>query len=246
MPNTAHTLGDLMSPTALAARRQKESDGAPCSCVPTSKSWVKCQRTVPKCIWIDLGAADGNTLQAFLNNQYGPVGNCPSSQWEAMLVEANPRFNKPLEDLSAKWQGMVHLYESTAAYMCPAETSFYLDTVTRDHNYWGSSLSKNAMDVKKSGLQMVTVPMVNLNQILYELTIPGDWVMVKMDIEGAEWDVLPCLALSPAASLVDRMFVEFHNQSMSLAGTDQATLDSAQQMLRLRGVDIPNYFSNTL
>merc|ERR1719291_1236610 len=54
------------------------------------------------------------------------------------------------------------------------------------------------------------------------MTIPGDWVMVKMDIEGAEWDILPCLALAPAASLVDRLFVEIHNQSMGSTGTGTA------------------------
>lgn len=233
--------------TNFAARvGQERKADAPCACQPHSGSWVKCQRTVPKCVWIDLGAADGNTLKAFLNNQYGPVGNCPSATWEAMLVEANPRFNPPLEEMSSRWPGMVRLFESTAAYMCPAQASFYLDTVTTDHNYWGSSLSSNAVDVQNSGLQKVTVPMVNLMQVLYENTIPGDWVMVKMDIEGAEWDILPCLALSPSAPLVDRLFVEFHNQSMGLVGTDQATLDAALQMLRLRGVDIPNYFSNTL
>jgi len=242
------TLGGLRPPAVhLAARLgQERKAGAPCACEPHSSSWVRCQRTVPKCVWIDLGAADGNTLKAFLNNQYGPVGNCPSAAWEAMLVEANPRFNAPLQEMASRWPGMVHLFESTAAYMCPAQTSFYLDTVTSDHNYWGSSLSANAVDVRNSGLQKVTVPMVNLMQVLYENTIPADWVMVKMDIEGAEWDILPCLALSPTAPLVDRLYVEFHNQSMGLVGTDQATMDAAQQMLRLRGVDIPSYFSNTL
>jgi len=214
--------------------------------VPSSSTWQPCQRTVPKCIWIDLGAADGNTLNAFLNNQYGPVANCPSGQWEALLVEANPRFNQELDKASAQHPGQVKLYESTAAYACEAQTTFYLDTVTHDHNYWGSSLSPNAQDVQNSGLQKVQVPMINLNQMLYENTIPGDWVMVKMDIEGAEWDIMPCLALSPHASLMDRLYVEFHPASQGLVGTYQVTMDVAQEMLKKRGVDIPRYFSNTL
>ncbi|CAK0885202.1 unnamed protein product [Prorocentrum cordatum] len=121
------TLGGLRPPAVhLAARLgQERKAGAPCACEPHSSSWVRCQRTVPKCVWIDLGAADGNTLKAFLNNQYGPVGNCPSAAWEAMLVEANPRFNAPLQEMASRWPGMVHLFESTAAYMCPAQTSFY-------------------------------------------------------------------------------------------------------------------------
>lgn len=234
----------LAPTTALSAHAAQED--APCSCVPSSASWSKCTRTTPKCIWIDLGAADGNSFKSFLSNYYGPVANCPSGQWEAMLVEANPRFDQELSQVASEWPGSMHMYSSTAAYMCKAHTSFYLDTVTHANNYWGSSMSPNAADVKASGLQKVTVPTMNLNQILYEMTIPGDWVMVKMDIEGAEWDILPCLALAPAASLVDRLFVEIHNQSMSSTGTDPATMEAAQALLRLRGIDIPAYFSNTL
>jgi hypothetical protein len=238
----------------LADKKASEAAHAPqhahkrssCSCVPSSDDWVPCKRTTPKCIWIDLGAADGNSFNAFLNNYYGPVANCPSGQWEAVLVEANPRFDQALSQVATSWPGAMHMYSSTAAYMCEAQTSFYLDTVTHDNNYWGSSMSSNAADVKASGMQQVTVPTMNLIRVLYEMTIPGDWVMVKMDIEGAEWDILPCLALAPSASLVDRLFVEIHNQSMSTVGTDPVTMESAQSLLRLRGVDIPAYYSKTL
>jgi len=233
-------------PSTVALAGQATQESSPCSCVPSSASWSKCRRTTPKCVWIDLGAADGNSFKSFLGNYYGPVANCPSGQWEAMLVEANPRFDQDLSQVASEWPGSMHMYSSTAAYMCKAQTSFYLDTVTHANNYWGSSMSPNAADVRASGLQKVTVPTLNLNQILYEMTIPGDWVMVKMDIEGAEWDILPCLALAPAASLVDRLFVEIHNQSMGSTGTDPATMEAAQALLRLRGIDIPAYFSNTL
>jgi len=236
------------STAALASQGQpQQGEGkSPCSCVASSSTWAPCKRTTPKCIWIDLGAADGNSFKSFLENYYGPVGNCPNGQWEAVLVEANPRFDQALSGVASEWPGSMHMYSSTAAYMCKAQTTFFLDTVTHANNYWGSSMSANAADVKASGLQKVTVPTLNLNQILYEMTIPGDWVMVKMDIEGAEWDILPCLALAPAASLVDRLFVEIHNQSMSNTGTDPATMEAAQSLLRLRGIDIPAYFSNTL
>jgi len=233
-------------PHTVALAGQASQENSPCSCEPSSATWKKCTRTAPKCIWIDLGAADGNSFKSFLGNYFGPVANCPSGQWEAMLVEANPRFDQDLSQVASEWPGSMHMYSSTAAYMCKASTSFYLDTVTHANNYWGSSISPNAVDVKASGLQKVTVPTLNLNQILYEMTIPGDWVMVKMDIEGAEWDILPCLALAPAAANIDRLFVEIHNQSMGSTGTDQATMEAAQALLRLRGVDIPAYFSNTL
>lgn len=232
--------------TVLGALGQKSS-GMPCQCDLNQNTWLPCRRTVPKCVFIDLGAANGNTLQDFVKDKYGPVANCPSGQWEAILVEANPRFNAPLKQMEVTYPGSVHANVATAAYMCQAQTTFYLDTVSHEQNYWGSSMSANHDDTKASGHQAVTVPTVNIVKLIYENSIPGDYVILKMDIEGAEWDVLPCLAKSNDANLVDRLFVEVHPQSWGNAGTTQAALDSAMTALRAKGVDIPgSYHSQTL
>mmetsp|Transcript_67059 Transcript_67059/g.106139 ORF Transcript_67059/g.106139 Transcript_67059/m.106139 type:complete len:292 (-) Transcript_67059:205-1080(-) len=221
--------------------------GMPCQCDMALQSWTPCTRTVPKCIFIDLGAADGNTLQKFVSGGYGPVGNCPSGgQWEATLVEANPRFTDALKHQEIAYPGMVHAAASTAAYMCEAQTTFYLDTQNHANNYWGSSMSANHVDTQASGHQAVTVPTLNILKLLYETTIPQDYVLLKMDIEGAEWDVLPCLSSSTLASLVDRLLVEVHPASWGNAGTSQAEMNAAMALLRQKGVDIPTYHSQTL
>jgi len=218
----------------------------PCNCITNDPSWVPCKRTTPRCVFIDLGAADGNSFNFFMSNGYGEVGKCPSVQWSAILVEANPRFNTQLAGIGAKHQGQLTVMSSTAAYMCEAQTSFFLDTVNTEKNFWGSSMSDSHPDVARSGKQKVTVPTVNLNRILVEQTIPADWVMVKMDIEGSEYDVLPCTAQAPAASLMDRLYLEQHSPSWGMAGTTPAQMEAAKNTLRQKGVDIPNYFSYTL
>lgn len=219
----------------------------PCQCVQSDPSWKASTRTVPRCVFIDLGAADGNSFNYFLKDGYGKVGECPSVQWSAVLVEANPRFDKNLANVGAQHQGQINVMSSTAAYMCEGTTSFFLDTVNTAKNFWGSSMSASHPDVKRSGAkQKVTVPTMNLNRILFEQTIPGDWVMVKMDIEGSEFDVLPCVANSPAAHLIDRLYLEQHDPSWGMAGTTPAQMEAAKNQLRQKGVDIPNYFSHTL
>lgn len=219
----------------------------PCQCDLGQTGWLPNRRTTPKCIFIDLGAANGNTLQDFVNGKYGAVANCPSGgAWEAKLVEANPRFDAPLKAMEVTYPGKVTPFNSHAAYMCEAKTTFYLDTTSVEHNYWGSSMSANHDDVKKSGKTAVTVPTVNILKLLYESTTPEDYVILKMDIEGSEWDVLPCLAQSASAHLVDRLLVEVHPSTWGNAGTTQAQLDKAMADLRAKGVDIPQYFSQTL
>lgn len=222
-----------------------------CTCQAGNDKWVQTKRTKPKCIFIDLGAADGNSFGAWMSNKYGDVGNCPSGgSYEAFLVEANPRFKGALDNLekSHKTQdkALVHSLAPNAAYMCEGKTSFYLDTVNHEHNYWGSSMSSNHHDVKESGYDQVTVSTVNLNKLLAENTIKDDFVLVKMDVEGAEFDILPCLANSPHASLIDKMLVEYHPINTATKPTTWGDIEEAKRKLTSKGVMMPDYSSPTL
>eukprot|EP00933_Yihiella_yeosuensis_P047240 TRINITY_DN42990_c0_g1_i1.p1 TRINITY_DN42990_c0_g1~~TRINITY_DN42990_c0_g1_i1.p1 ORF type:complete len:261 (+),score=73.92 TRINITY_DN42990_c0_g1_i1:82-864(+) len=218
----------------------------PCQCVPFDKSWKKTTRTVPKCIFIDLGAADGNTFDEFIADDYGPVENCPSGgKWEAFLVEANPIFSHKLKALEDNLPNQVHSFADTAAYSCQGQTSFFID-VDKTHNFWGSSMSESAPDAVRSGKRKVTVPTVNVNQMVYENTIPGDYVILKIDIESAEYDVVPCLAQFNQANLVDRMELEEHTWFPSVTPQMKQNMALAKQKLTQMGVAIPAYFSNTL
>merc|ERR1712232_1169940 len=88
------------------------------------------------------------------------------------------------------------------------------------------------------------IPTVNLIQLLYENTAPEDFVVVEMDIEGAEWDILPCLAASPAAGLIDELLVEVHPSTWSLTSPSDEEFDDAIAQLRKVGVRIPAYFTD--
>merc|ERR1719201_2188262 len=121
----------------------------------------------------------------FKANKYGTLQTCPSGgKWSATLVEANPHFDQKLQAEQTSHPGQVRAMNSHAAYMCEAETSFFIDKVNHANNYWGSSMSENHVDVQASGKVKVTVPTVNVLRMVYENTIPGDYVILKMDIEG--------------------------------------------------------------
>jgi FkbM family methyltransferase len=194
-------------------------------------------------MFIDLGAADGNTFQHFLKNGYGNVSACPSGgQWEAILIEANPIFSRSLMQLQQIYSGAVRSLIG-AAYMCEGTTSFYLDTVDVEQNYWGSSMSPNARDVQRSGKKQITVPLTNIARLIVESTIPEDYVLVKMDIEGSEHDIVPCLVQSSAAKLIDALYVEKHPQEWSTSDGDRGTLQSALSILQQSGTTVPEYDS---
>jgi len=228
----------------------------PCQCAPFDLAWRKPSRTLPKCIYVDLGAANGNTLGPFLHDHYGPIANCGTARnpgdYEAFLVEANPTFDVTLTQISAAGygNGSIHAVNSTAAYMCDGSTTFFLDDAV-EHNHWASSMDGKPHRWRKTDSdaphkRKITVPTVNLMKLLYEQTIPDDWVIVKMDIEGAEWDIVPCLATSPVATLVDQLYMEEHPIDWQLGNTTREQMNLAKQKLSDLGVKLPRYFSPTL
>mmetsp|Transcript_21229 Transcript_21229/g.39933 ORF Transcript_21229/g.39933 Transcript_21229/m.39933 type:complete len:256 (+) Transcript_21229:97-864(+) len=219
-------------------------DEPTCQCVANNPAWKKTTRTEPKCIFIDLGAADGNTFAKFLENGYGPVKDCPSGKWEAFLMEANPQFTKELGALEENFPGQVHSLAEHAAFSCEGTTSFFIDK-DASHNHWGSSMMSDAPDAVKSGKVKVTVPMTNIVQLIAENVRPDDWVMLKVDIEGAEYNLIPCLAQFSDAGLVDRMYLEEHWWFPSITDASKSALAEGKKELVAKHVDIPNYYSET-
>lgn len=203
--------------------------------------------------FFDLGAADGETYRTFIkrSNKWSfeyNVGSYNHDQCHAYLMEANPKFNMDLESLRAN---RVYPLTTTAAYMCDkVKERFYLDTT--GPGGWGSSLDDRheAVATKK---QAVDVQLYNFMRLLQENAIPEDTVVVKMDIEGAEYDILPCLANSPAATLIDTLYLEDHCPgkwwcpTTGQAGNTKEAFNLAIQKLRQRGVVIPDgYWSPML
>jgi len=202
----------------------------PCHCKIKSAEWVPSKRTAAKCIFIDLGASSGNDLQAFAEDKYGPLKDCPNGDWEAILVEANPSFTPGLKEMTAKFHEKVTLKTATAAYMCESKATFYLDIKDDD---------SSDMFGLGSDLNSVEVETLNIIRLLTEHTIPGDYVIMKMDVEGAEFDIIPCMAQAGAASLVDRMYINQHDPTWGLEGATLSSMTKSLAALRTRGIDIP-------
>lgn len=166
------------------------------------------------------------------------------NKWKAILVEANPYFEGPLGRLVREKEGLVKALVPRPAFMCDAKLRFYLNTANHGAaDHWGSSLSSNHPDVLKNGRGFIMLETLNVMQLVFEHTIPEDSVILKMDIEGSEWDVLPCLVKSPVVSLIDAIFVEQHPRNLGTVGTTEEELAVAIQTLKDKGVGMPAYGS---
>lgn len=61
-----------------------------------------------------------------------------------------------------------------------------------------------------------------------------DFIVVKMDIEGGEYEILPKLIKSPAAEFINEIFIEFHN--WAIRNMELPSNETLQSELREIGI----------
>ncbi|CAE7255184.1 SKIV2L2 [Symbiodinium microadriaticum] len=229
----------FLASSAQAAKslRERLHGSSPCQCQADTSAVARPSRTKPKCIFIDLGAADGNSYNAFLRGEYGQIKDCPNQEYEAYLVEANPFFQKELKNKAAKSEIFPMM---NGAWMCEADTTFHV--VGKASAASSLAPQGNANDVQ--------VHLINVISLIKSKTIPGDKVLLKVDIEGAEFDLIPCLARSDVLSHDMTAFVEEHyflgGVKRSLTGVTDKEYKDAKQVMMSKGVKMPTYSSITL
>ena len=135
-------------------------------------------------------------------------------KWEVYAFEANPEFNQVLAEVTTeveKRNYSMKMFVETAAWTQDGIIDFYLDTVNTRKHFWGSSIDENHPDVIQSKKKKVTVKCVDIANILRQYN-ENDLVIVKMDIEGAEYDLLLDFIKKDVYKLVDYLAIEFHRQ----------------------------------
>lgn len=181
-----------------------------------------------KYIYFDLGANNGDSVYNFFNEQLTYPKLLPPNlvnmvDWTVYAFEANPLFDDDLQRMKTKIEAgfgankkspakerVVKLYKSTAVWVHDGHIEFYLDTINERNNFYGSSLKRAHPDVR-DGKQKVNVSCVDLVRLLRELSV-DDFVVVKMDVEGAEYDLLTHLIVNDALRYIDLMTVEYHKE----------------------------------
>jgi len=160
------------------------------------------------------------------NNLTGDQSRCQfleSGNWRAILVEANPDFAHYSTEAKAQYPYRVEAFAPAAAHVCNTNLTFFKRSKVnwlRDVDYDLSAGRPQTDDARFAGGSVVTakgspltatiVQSVNVVQVLAEQLLPEDTVILKVDIEGVENDMIPCLATSKSASLVDIIIMEEH------------------------------------
>lgn len=118
----------------------------------------------------------------------------------------------------------IQLFNETAAWTYDGTIDFFLDTVNSQKNFWGSSLNKEHPDVLRSGQKKVTVKCKDISRILKQYK-ENDFIVIKMDIEGSEYDLLLDFMKKDVYKFIDYLAVEFHPQITRFKTVDSVFLE---------------------
>ena len=98
------------------------------------------------------------------------------------------------------------------------------------------SLNSNHPDIVKSGNKKVTVKCVDIGRILAEYD-ENDFIIVKMDIEGSEYELLLDLAQKNVLKLIDQLAIEHHENVMEF----KTPLDVFNFILKKNEIELLNW-----
>jgi FkbM family methyltransferase len=82
----------------------------------------------------------------------------------------------------------------------------------------GSTINENKTTSSVDYSKPVNVPCVNIGKFILDNFEEGDYIKLKMDIEGAEFDVLDSMIADGSVYYLDDALIEFHHTKIKEAG----------------------------
>lgn len=175
-------------------------------------------------ILIDLGANNGDSLLSFfglpprfpqfINEKlnYRSFGKwAEAAIWRVYAFEANAKFDTDLTETVERIRKVarhkIEVFKQTAAWTYDGTIDFYVENAT---GYGlGSSIDASHRDVVRSGATGHQVACRDIGAMLKQFR-KDDFVVMKIDIEGAEYELILDLVKKDAVKYVDHFAVEYH------------------------------------
>jgi FkbM family methyltransferase len=226
---------------ALLEKKLKEIKKDMVSLRGTEKATFAAPSGPGRNIFVDMGANDGSSVAYFLETE-GVDMNVPWTQggakdgklkgrgatgtWDLYVVEANPYFTEKLMAQRSKFVadtkriGSYNVYGSTAITTENGPVTFKLDVHNKGNGNFGSTLMTDSRSVMGDKSKSVTVQGVDVADFLRDIVkvTKEDYLILKIDIEGKEYDVLKRLITSHMMEFVDDLAVEYHHSNYGVFG----------------------------
>lgn len=173
----------------------------------------------PRYVMIDGGAHRGETIQNFKAHSISE-----EHRWEIYAFECNPEL----------WDGLRKDSDITLMPQAMWTEATTLEFFATDETTMGS-VYEEAGKERHLQKKKIQVTAIDFGQWLAGKFRPEDWVILKLDIEGAEYPILDQMLKDGSIDSVDMLFIEFHNQWV---GVDNSRDASLRRQLEEHGVQV--------
>jgi len=178
------------------------------------------------------------------------------SEWKCFSFEANPftyeRSQDTYKELVESGYNITHFNkavynsEGTINVNCSRDDGGpYAD----GHFSQGSNILLDPPDydsVYKGGFtyqeEEVIVDTINFSKFLKDTVTEDDFVVVKMDVEGAEFDILPSIIQDETYKLIDDFYCEFHERFFEPKSKYKKIKEEYKETFKNFGVSIQEWF----
>ena len=158
-----------------------------------------------KKVFIDCGAHDGCSVRKFLDVKDD------AEEYEIHSFEPNPNLEK--------YHPVAHaVFHKKAVWIEDGEMSFYNFSTTGGSSLLEEKNERNTLKVSKKpiwrekfGLPMeIKVDAIDLSSWIKNNYVKSDYIIVKMDIEGAEYEILKKMFLDDTIKYINELWIEWH------------------------------------
>ena len=154
-----------------------------------------------KYIYIDGGARIGEAIELILDNRNELLG-C-----DAYLFECNPTHKNTLIKIKNTNHKYNFIIREEALWIDDCEKNFFISI-----DQWGD-LGCSLKPEKKELLDRenpLVVKCINFSNFLQQFD-DNDYIILKLDVEGAEYDILEQLIDTKLINKINELYVEFHD-----------------------------------
>ena len=160
-------------------------------------------------VLIELGSYDAKYIRKFVES---PI--YMAMQWDIHAFEPNPNIEMNCPD-----QVIAH---RKAAWIEDGDINLFVGS--KNNKNYSSSLIAHKKTGKLDRKHPVKVECINFGQWILDTFKPSDFIILRMDIEGAEYKVIPSMLKNGSLSYVNEFFVEPHWDRLGIPYKEHRTL----------------------
>lgn len=147
-------------------------------------------------IFLDCGAWNGYSVEVF-RREYDI--DC---EYMVHSFEPNPRYSKSFPKFDR------HMFHDNAVWIEDGYIDFYLDNTTKKKA--GSSVIREKITGNLDKKHPITVRCIDMDKWIKDNLNLDDFIILKLDIEGAEYKVLSHMIENGSIEYINNIFIEWH------------------------------------